>query len=207
MKPNCSAMFGGCAGIGAHVAGLAHADHEDAVGAEVDRRRERRRLPHRAVAVVRARHRHGRKQQRDRRARHQVIDVERRCDAAARGALPGHEWPRALDEGDGLAASRAKSRSPRASRAAPAAIARCRPREVDVLRRAARAAANCRGAPAASAAASRRSDERERRGAGPSAACRGCRRGTPGRPGSRPRPGRAPWRPAEIAGAGARTAH
>ncbi len=59
-------------------AGMAHADHQDALRTEVYRGRERRRLAQRAVAEVRTFHCDGRKQERHGGARHQVVQVDRR---------------------------------------------------------------------------------------------------------------------------------
>ena len=63
----------------------------DALRAEMDRGRERRRLAQRAVGVVRAGHGDRLKQEWHGRARHQVVEPDRRRHPAPARAVPGRE--------------------------------------------------------------------------------------------------------------------
>ena len=83
-----------------HAAG---ADHQDPLGAEVHRRRDRRRLAHRAVAAVLAVagdvERDGRKDERDRRRREQVRHGDRGAHREPLRARPRHDVDERVVEG------------------------------------------------------------------------------------------------------------
>ena len=68
-------------------------EHEDAPRAEMQRRRQRRDLPHRAVHVVVVADARRRKDERDRRRRHQVVDADACALAAPAHALPRRAAP------------------------------------------------------------------------------------------------------------------
>ena len=200
MNPNCSAMFGGGPGAAGGVPGwrtpitrMRSAPRWIAGASGVDWRSAPSPKCQPSMATGGNRNGIGG-------ARHQVIEADRR-----RGPRAARRGPRSRS---GRELSTKVTDSARVIEVAlitqtesgrPAAIDCRERREVDVHAPAARAAANCRGANAASAAASRPRRAR-RRGAGPSAACRACRRGTPGRCGTRPRRARArPRRLPEVA--------
>jgi len=82
---------------------LAHPDDHDPVGTEPQRRRQRRGLPHRAVAEMGADHPHGREQERDGGTRHQVVEPQFGGDAALPRALPALRRPGGVDERHPLA--------------------------------------------------------------------------------------------------------
>ena len=81
-------------------AGSPDPDHQQPVGAQVNGRAQRRGLPHRAVAEVLLMQEDGAEQERNRQARHQMLEGELHPGALARRAGPGLDRPGAGVESD-----------------------------------------------------------------------------------------------------------
>ena len=112
----------------------------------MDRRRQRRAMAHRAVAVELAADLHGRKHERHGGARHQVIDREPRRRGRCAERASTTRARAALERTSPSAPSRTPKPSPRRASRCPCSIARCDAVEAHVCASAARAAARCRAA-------------------------------------------------------------
>ena len=158
---------------------------EHAVRAEMNRRRQRRAVAHRAVAVELAADLHGRKHERHGGARHQMVDRER----AWRGRC-GERVVHDVELGPPLkeryrTRSRVRRSRDRHGVEMPLLDRTANAVEAHVARAAARAAARCRAATPDCARRGRRTRP-PRTSAGSSSASSNCRRDRPGSPRSSP---------------------
>ncbi|KAG1254195.1 hypothetical protein G6F68_010970 [Rhizopus microsporus] len=100
--------------LGVGVVAEPRADHQHAMGAQVDGRADRGQLAHRSVAApfTLAMHLHlaGRKDKGDGRRGHQVVDADRRGDGQSQIAVPRFDGGVRLVEGQMLAAGVARGR-------------------------------------------------------------------------------------------------